>query len=518
MSIMSGVFLLFLAAAVAVYYLTPKKVRWLVLLAASAVFYLSASVKAGAYLLLTIAVTYAAARVLGALLERERAALAVPGAPAAQLRRRGLRRRRLVLAGALVLNFGTLAVLKYLDSWLASAQRLLGLTAPRLGLLLPLGISFYIFQTSGYLMDVYRGKIKPERNLLKYALFTAWFPQMVQGPINRYDKLAPQLFAGNDFDPDGVKYGLQLILWGMLKKMLIADKLAPGVNAVFADPTAYTGAITGLAAVLYSIQLYCDFSGGVDLVRGASRLFGVDMAENFNRPYFAVSIDDFWRRWHISLGEWMKDYLFYPLALSKPLNRLGKRLRGVFGRRAGQLFVPCVSTVLVFLAVGLWQGPGFGNIAYGLWNGGLMSLGMICAPACARLRAALRLRDDSKLLRIFRSLRTFALVAIGRCFSQAPTFRLGVWMLAHTVAAFGPKDPALLVSFGIGSVDWIVALTALAVVFAVSLAGERGVSVRAWLDRRHPVLQFAVVFLAVLIIVAGLSEGYVPISYVYENI
>ena len=195
-------------------------------------------------------------------------------------------------------------------SWLASAQRLLGVAAPRLGLLLPLGISFYIFQTSGYLMDVYRGKSKPERNLLKYALFTAWFPQMVQGPINRYDKLAPQLFAGNDFDPDGVKYGLQLILWGMLKKMLIADKLAPGVNAVFADPTAYTGAITGLAAVLYSIQLYCDFSGGVDLVRGASRLFGVDMAENFNRPYFAVSIDDFWRRWHISLGEWMKDYLF----------------------------------------------------------------------------------------------------------------------------------------------------------------------------------------------------------------
>lgn len=523
MPLVSFAFLLFLAAAAAVYYLTPKRARWLVLLAASAVFYLSYSVRAAAYLLMTIVFTYSFARVLGRQVRAEREALAAPGADAASIRRSGLRRRRRVLSAALILNFGVLAAVKYLDGWLAAAGNILGAlgagaSVPGPGLLIPLGISFYTFQTSGYLIDVYRGKTSPERNILKYALFASWFPQMVQGPINRYDKLSPRLFEGNGFSADGVKYGIELMMWGMLKKMLIADKLSPGVAQVFSDPASFSGAVTGLAIVLYSVQLYCDFSGGVDLVRGASRLFGVEMAENFRRPYFAVSIEDFWRRWHISLGEWMRDYLFYPLALSGSLNRLGKRLRGVLGQRLGRLSVPCISTVIVFLTVGLWQGPGFGNIAYGLWNGGLMSLSMACAPMYERIRARLHIKESAGWFRSLRILRTFALVAIGRCFARAGRFLQGLWMLRHTVTSFGPADPALFTSFGIGAAEWITAGAALAVLIGVSAAQERGVSVGKWLERRHPAVQFSVTFIGVLLIYAGLVGGYVPIEYVYGNI
>lgn len=525
MSINSAAFLLFVAIAAALYYLSPKKWRYLVLLAASAFFYLSYSLKAAVYLLVTIAATYGAAVGLGAMHRAEQAAAETEGADTAALRRLWLKRRRLALSGILVLNFATLALFKYLDSWLGTANSILSLAGldfrfRPLELLLPLGISFYIFQTSGYLIDVYRGKVRPERDLLKYALFVSWFPQMVQGPINRFDKLRPQLIEGNDFSADQIKYGVQLMLWGMLKKLLIADTLAPAVAEVFDHFTRYGGAVILLAVILYCLQLYCDFSGGTDLVRGVSQLFGVEMAENFRRPYFARSVDDFWRRWHISLGEWMKDYLFYPLALSKPLNRLSKKLRAAIGVRAGKLAVPCVSTVAVFLMVGVWQGPGLGNIAYGLWNGALMSLAMAAAPAAARARERLKITDKTRWFRAFQMLRTFLLVVVGRYFSRAGRLTQALGMLKRTVFDFGwsSPGPGMLLSFGLTPYRWGVVLVSTAVLIAVSALQERGVPIRKTLETRHWAVQFAALFAGVLVVYVFLSGDYVPIGYVYENI
>ena len=525
MSINSAAFLLFLAIAAALYYLTPKKWRYLVLLAASAFFYLSYSVKAATYLLLTIAVTYGAAIGLGAMRRAEETAAEAEGADTAALRRLWLKRRRRLLAGVLTLNFATLALFKYLDSWLGTLGSILGLAGVSfrfrpLELLLPLGISFYIFQTSGYLIDVYRGKVRPERHFLKYALFVSYFPQMIQGPINRFGALRPQLIEGNDFSADQIKYGVQLMLWGMLKKLLIADTLAPAVAEVFDNFTQYSGAVILLAVALYCLQLYCDFSGGTDLVRGASQLFGVEMAENFRRPYFARSVDDFWRRWHISLGEWMKDHLFYPLALSKPLNRLGKKLRAAVGPRLGKLAVPCVSTLVVFLMVGVWQGPGLGNIAYGLWNGGLMSLAMVAAPAAARARERLKITDRTRWFHAFQVLRTFLLVVVGRYFSRAGRLTQALRMLKRTVLHFGWSSlrPGMLFSFGLTPLHWIVVLASTAVLITVSALQERGIPIRKALETRHWAIQFAVLFAGVLVVYIFLSGSYVPIGYVYENI
>lgn len=522
MSINSAVFLLFLLVSVTAYYLAPKPARRWVLLAASAYFYCAYSVKAACFLLLTILFTYGAARLLSMLHGREQLALRGGAADRAAVKQRWKHYRRIVLGAALAVNFASLAVFKYLDSWLGSIGLLAGLMGLRisfrpLDLLLPLGVSFYVFQTSGYLIDAYRGK-EASKSLPEYALFVSWFPQMVQGPINRYNKLQPQLLEGNDFRADNLKYGIQLMMWGMLKKVFIADPLAGAVEEIYGNYAQYGGAVIFLGAALYCLQLYCDFSGGTDLVRGVSGLFGVEMAENFRRPYFARSIDEFWRRWHISLGEWMKDYLFYPLALSKPINRLGRQFKKRFGNYLGKLAGSCLSTVVVFLAVGVWQGPGLSNIAYGLWNGGLISLSMLCAPALAGAKKRLGLRDGSWWFRAFQTLRTLSLVIIGRYFSRANSLRQVLGMLWRTFRHFGWSGfPA---AFGITGFGWLRLGVAGMVLLTVSVLQERGIPVRKTLEKQCWPVQFAVLFAEVLLLVAFvyLNTNYTAIMYVYENV
>lgn len=526
MSINSAGFLLFLFAAAAAYYLLPQKRRWLVLLASSAVFYLAYSLRAAAYLLVTILITFAASHALAALHQRERARLDA-GEDRSAVKNQSKHQRRLVLGGALAVNFATLALFKYLDSWLGTANRVLGLfgVPPQfrpLGLLLPLGISFYIFQTSGYLIDVYRGRVKPERNFLRYALFACWFPQMIQGPINRYGKLQPQLLRGNDFSCGAIKTAIQLMIWGMLKKVFLADPLAGAVAEIFDNFTQYSGATLILGPTLYCLQLYADFSGGTDLVRGASALFGVEMAQNFNRPYFARSIDEFWRRWHISLGEWMKDYLFYPLALSGAMNRLGKRLRARFGVQAGRLAAPCLATAAVFFVVGLWQGPGLSNIAYGLWNGGLMCMAMIFAPLLSRANEKLRLDESQPLFRAFQILRTCLLVVVGRYFSRAASLIQALRMLKRSIFNFGwtSLGARTFLSFGLDGWAWLRVGIAAGVLLGVEAALEKGVPLRERLDEKPWGIQFALLFGAVLLLVAFvyLNTDYTAIMYVYENV
>ena len=379
--------MLFALAAVVLYYLFPKRLRQYVLLATSILFYLTYGVRMAGYLAATILLTY----LFGLWLDR--LAAFRPAAETKEERKRQKRandrKKRRVLALSLVLNFASLALLKYGGFLAAAVNSVLGteLTLPHF--LLPLGISFYIFQTSAYLIDISRGKHQAERGFLRYALFVCYFPQLVQGPINRFADLQPQLTEGNDFSWDNIQHGFLRMLYGVLKKAMIADTLAPIVAKIYGGYAACPGIICFLGAALYCIQLYCDFSGGIDLMMGISRLFGISMQENFCRPYFSVSLSDFWRRWHISLGEWMKDYLFYPLALSKPFGRLAQFCRRHMPLDAAKCIVPSLCTFLVFLAVGVWQGPGMANIAYGLWNGFWMSLAMFRAPIRKHLRLSI---------------------------------------------------------------------------------------------------------------------------------
>ena len=237
-------------------------------------------------------------------------------------------------------------------------------------IVIPVGISFYTFQSVSYLIDVYNEKYESEKNFGKYLLFVSWFPQLLEGPINRYDAMKSSLFRDHGWDAQRAYESLLLILFGLFKKYAIAEQLAPLISQMFDQINVQIpGSVVTLGILLYSAQQYADFSGGIDIVIGASKLFGVYMAPNFRQPYFATSLGDFWRRWHISLGAWMRDYVFYPFALLKGMQKLGKwftgRFHGKWGRHLGRTVPACIANIVVFLIVGIWHGAEEHYLAWG---------------------------------------------------------------------------------------------------------------------------------------------------------
>jgi D-alanyl-lipoteichoic acid acyltransferase DltB (MBOAT superfamily) len=334
--IASFYFLLFFGVVLGVYYALPHRWRWLVLLVASYVFYISWSLKYAVVLLIMTAITFALAR-----------SIARQDNPAVKKR---------VLQVGLVVLFGVLGVFKYTNFFLSSVGGLLSLAGvhldiPVLDIFFPVGISFFILQMVSYVVDVYKGVSQAESHFGKYALYIAFFPQLLIGPIERARHLLPQFSRPATFDYQVFVGGMIRIGWGFWKKLVIADHLAAAINTAFADPSAFSGPQLALAVLLYSLQIYADFSAYTDIVIGMASILGIKLTENFNHPYFATSPIDFWRRWHISLSTWLRDYLFFPLSMaSRTSFTLMKQIRVAF---------------LVFLFSGLWHGAAWTFVIWG---------------------------------------------------------------------------------------------------------------------------------------------------------
>jgi D-alanyl-lipoteichoic acid acyltransferase DltB (MBOAT superfamily) len=268
-------------------------------------------------------------------------------------------KRKFILIGSLVLNLGILFFFKYYNFFADTANALFGVLKPAssavfpaFNVLLPVGISFYTFQALGYSIDVFRGTVAAERNFVTYALFVTFFPQLVAGPIERTGNLLPQFKEDHVFDYDRVTAGLKLAAWGMFKKVVIADRLAVYVNAVYGNPGVYPAAALALATFFFTFQIYCDFSGYSDIAIGSARVLGFDLMTNFRRPYFSQSITEFWRRWHISLSTWLKDYIYIPL---------GGNRKGAFRQK--------LNLLITFLLSGLWHGAAWHFVIWGLLHG-----------------------------------------------------------------------------------------------------------------------------------------------------
>ena len=459
----------------AAYYLVPKRFRWMILLAFSYGFYASRALAGLPFILLTTVTTWFAALRMGAVAGQTKARLKAGKATMTQeekkrLKAEGKRRQRVWFVSVLALNFAILAVLKYTDDVLG------WFGASLLGLLLPLGISFYTFQSMGYLIDVYNGKYAPERNPAKFALFVSFFPQLIQGPIGRYDQLAPQLCRGNDFDWENLQRGFLLMLWGLFKKMVIADRALPAVNAIFgAQAGVYGGAVAVLGVLLYSLQQYCDFSGGIDLVTGIAQQMGVTLAPNFRRPYFAVSLGDFWRRWHISLGAWMRDYVFYPFALTRPVARLSKAAKTHLGTEFARALPAALGNILVFLLVGVWHGATSNYILWGLYNGWFFD-------RCAHGVDALRMMKATL------------------CDPRA-----------------GQLTGELLGTIGLPRADAVLLLLCTALLLIVSVVQERGVVLRDWVSRQRLPLRWLVLILGVacVLLLGVYGSGFDEATFIY---
>ena len=470
MSLISTEFLTFVTVAIIGYYLIPKKYQWVWLLAFSYIYYASSGMKYLVFLLYTTVVTYGTARLIyGADLKF------------VEQKEKIKTYKKSLLILSLILDFGMLAVLKYTNFTIENINILFHTDIRMMKLLLPLGISFYTFQSAGYVLDVYWKRCEPEKSIFRFALFVSFFPQILQGPIGRYSRLAHQLYEEHSFDYIQIERGIQRILWGFFKKMVIADTAAVFVDAIFDSYQKYNGlAIIGVLA--YSAQLYGDFSGGIDVVIGIASMFGIEMDENFKRPYFSVSITDFWHRWHITLGTWMKDYLFYPLSLSKGMCKFGKTAKKAFGKNYGRALPICVANIVVFLVVGVWHGAAWKFIVYGLYNGLIIGFSGLMAKNYRDWKKRYGIDDKSNGWHIFQIIRTFLLVNISWFFDRADTIPQALTMMKNAVTVW---RPAQLLDIRIGASGPVYTLMAIGILvfscvvqFIVSLYQEKGVQIR----------------------------------------
>jgi D-alanyl-lipoteichoic acid acyltransferase DltB (MBOAT superfamily) len=319
---------------------------------------------------------------------------------------RNVREKRFVLTASLVINLGILFFFKYYGLFAETAGILSrgGIRFPSFNILLPVGISFYTFQALGYSIDVYYGRVQAERNFICYALFVTFFPQLVAGPIERSGNLLPQFKANYEFDYDRVTSGLRLAAWGMFKKVVIADRLAVYVNGVFENPAVYPGASLALAVFFFAFQIYCDFSGYSDIAIGCARVLGFNLMTNFRQPYFSRSITEFWRRWHISLSTWLKDYIYIPLGG----NRKGERRKHI-------------NLLITFLLSGLWHGAAWHFVVWGALHAIFQIIGRSTEPLRNALCRKIGLPEESRPRKAIQICITFILVCFAWVFFRANT-------------------------------------------------------------------------------------------------
>ena len=485
MTLTSLPFLLFAAVTVLLYYLVPKRGQWIVLLVASGLFYAAAGSWYLPFILTTILTTFFLARIMENHARRDEDYIAAHKADMEKDARKaykaaGKKKRYRMLIGGLVLNFGILAVLKYTGFAVFTVNDLLGLftestlTIPHL--ILPLGISFYTFRSTAYIIDVYRGKAKAAANLGKYALFISFFPAVMQGPICRYNDLAEQLDTPHKAEWDNLSAGLLRVLWGFFKKVVVADTLMTAVKAIVGKPDEFGGMYVLLLIILYSAVIYGDFTGGIDVTIGLSRMLGLRLTENFNRPFSSRSTAEYWNRWHITMGSWFTDYVFYPLSICKSMQRLTKWSRAHLGKAVGMRFPVYLATLVTWFLTGLWHGASWNFIVWGVLNGVVILVSRELEPLYARFRKGVPRLWGSSFWGGFSAVRTFFLMGAIRildCYRDVPvTARAFASMFTSVNGWSDLFGGSLAERLGLSWAAVAVAALATVLIFFVSRAGK----------------------------------------------
>lgn len=524
----SFVFLaLYLPAVIISYQLMPRKVRPYLLLVASYVLFWLMSGKLIVYLWFTTASVYAAGRILGKQAGQKDEELK----KAAREEKKAIRlcwqkRQRRVLGLAILLQVAILLTVKYGAFFVENINAvaaLMGTTAvlkvPHF--VMPIGISFYTLQAVSYLTDVYRGTVSAETKLSAFALYMSFFPGIMEGPITRYGDMQPQLLKGDPICYHDLTFGLQRILYGLIKKMVIADRLNPMIQQLYDSGTTYDGGMMLVAMLAFTCQEYMEFSGTMDVVIGTAQIFHIRMAENFTRPFFSKSISEFWRRWHITLGTWFKDYIFYPVSMAKPMKELTKKARKKMGNYYGPLLAGTVALFCVWSMNGLWHGAGWNYIGFGMFHFILIVLGNYTEPTAIMLLDKCHIRREKAPYTVFRMVRTGFLVCMGEMIFRAATLSQGLGMIGRMFTGFSLQSftDGTLFSMGVDKHDFLIVAVTLVLVFLVSVSQEKGIQIREKLAGMRPIVRWAVLYAAILylVIFGAYGNGYLPIDPIYAG-
>ena len=522
-------FIGFLLLLFLLYYIIPKRYQWQLLLLFSYGFYFLANPWYLVYIITTTVTVY----LLGCRIEKLRSEQGLYlkehketlSKEEKKVYKSKIKKKqwRSLLAGLLI-NLGILAVVKYSNFVISNINAILrtagsGKELGLLNLLLPMGISFYTFQAVGYIIDVYRGTCSAEKNPFKFALFVSFFPQLVQGPISRFNDLSRTLYEEHPFAWENMSRGLQRILWGFFKKLVIADRILAGVNAIVRNPEEYAGAYVFVGMMFYALELYADFTGGIDITIGVAQCLGIKVTENFNRPYFSKSIKEYWRRWHITMGTWFTDYIFYPISVCKPMLELSKFSREHFGETIGKRIPVYLSSFAVWLATGIWHGASWNFVVWGLGNWIVIMISQELEPLYRKFHNRFRVEGNAgfRFIQIVRTILLMSCLRTFDCYRDVPlTFRMFGTML--TARNWSVLWDGSLLNLGLTGIDYAILAAGLFVLILVSLLQRTG-SVREKIARKPYAVRLAIwygLFLAVLLM-GAYGIGYDASQFIYNQ-
>ena len=509
MEITSLLFLTFVGVTFLIYYIIPKKYQWVVLLASSVIFFVASSALLTLYMLFTTAVIYFGAKGI----QKYKDEFAKKKKELSKHERKVLKeqlkkRQKKILILCVVVVIAVLVLTKYSNflgdmvNGIASIFTSVALL-PKFEILLPLGISYYTLMSVSYITDVYRGTIKAEVNPLRVLLFVCYFPHIVEGPFDRYGDLDTQFRTPHKFDYDQIRHGVILAMYGFFKKLVIADRIGLVVPNIFDNVDSYSGTAVVLGMFLYTFQLYADFSGCIDIISGVSEMFGIKVAENFKQPFFSKSIDEFWRRWHISLGAWLKEYVFYPVSLSGHFKKVNTFTKKHIKSQHIVGFITIAYTLFfVWFCNGLWHGASWLYITYGLYYYVLMMLGKFTQPYTDKLCKKLHINKESKCYSVFQVARTIVIVNFGMLLFRS-----------STLSEFGSLIVKIFSSINLGEVisiwttrsNLMMVALGFIIVLLVGIIKEKGIDIRMWLINHFFLFRWVVyLFLIVVTVVTGI--------------
>lgn len=498
MGITSLSYIGFFLGVIILYFVMPKKAKWPYLLVTSLTYFLLAGEP--------ILVIYPIA------------SIAIAWICTNKMCNEGANKKALLWM-AIATNLGVLLVLKYLNlgiyTYNAFGERFSEAFVPSQGLRfwVPIGVSFYTMSVLSYIFDVYYGMCEPEKNYFKLLLFGTYFPLMISGPIVRYKDMKDGLFKPHKFDYKSFTYGAQRIVWGFFKALVISERLAKIVNPVFEDYRQYRGTYIVVAAWCFVLQLYSNFSGSMDIIIGISEMMGIELPENFRQPFFSKTIQEFWQRWHITLGAWTKDYILYPVLRTKAFMALPGKWKDKLGKKRAKQYTTFIAMMIVWLAVGLWHGGSWKYIfGTGVLQGIYIIVSELIAPAFKK--------KSNKVLDILRMIRTFFLISIGLLFFNASSLTDGFAMIKAAFKAWNPNilwDGSLL-ELGLSIKDWAILIFALLVMWAVSFLQTKG-SVRDMLAKKNIVIRWIVLYalLFFVIIFGQYGPGFDAAEFIYQG-
>lgn len=522
-------FIAFLTLVFVLYYVIPKRFQWPLLLVASYIFYFTSGVSNLFYIVTTTVSTYLLMQQIQKVRDAQEAYLKEHKKEMSREERKeykavGKKKMWHLLLITLFINIGMLAVVKYTNFMIHNINTVFGwfgssTTISFWDIALPMGISFYVFQSMGYAIDVYRGKYRAEDNFFKFALFVSFFPQLIQGPISRFDALSQSLFEEHKFDTKNISFGLQRILWGFFKKLVIADRLVVAVNTIIGDSDMYSGAYVFVGMLFYALELYADFTGGIDITIGIAQTFGIKVTENFIRPFFSKNIKEYWNRWHITMGSWFTDYIFYPISVCQPMLKLSRFSRAHFGDEIGKRVTVYLSSFVVWFATGVWHGASWNFIVWGLANFVVIMVSQEFEPFYRWFHSRVKV-DGTFGWKLFQVIRTVLLMSMIRtfdCYRDVPlTFKMVGTMF--TTWNYDILWNGALMELGLTAADYLVVIVGALLLLSVSLIQRSG-SVREKIAAKPYPARFVIWFgLAILVILWGTyGIGYDASQFIYNQ-